>query len=73
MEPVTVGSAVEIRTADGKMLLRRAVTGIEKGQDFLVVWVCKQEEWDLAKEEHREPNAVPWPADAVQSVERVPN
>jgi hypothetical protein len=35
------------------------------GEDFAVVWVCREEEWTAAQREGREPVGIPWPADAV--------
>jgi hypothetical protein len=41
---------------------------IVRGEDFPVVWVAREEEWEAAQAEGREPNAVPWPADDVRLV-----
>ena len=66
MEPILKGDSIEITTADGQLLARRAVTGIQKGSDFLVVLVCKEEEWNSARSEGRDAVGIPWPADAVR-------
>ena len=65
------GTHVTVRSATGALLERRAVTGIVKGQDFPVVWVCREEEWETAQNEGRDPQAVPWPAEAVALAEAV--
>ncbi len=64
------GSNVVVRTADDERLSRRAITGVEMGSKFEVVWVCKEEEWEAADAEGREPRAMPWPADAVELASR---
>lgn len=63
------GSKVAVRDAFGDELPRRAVTGVVDGDDFPVVWVCREEEWEAARAEGREPDAVPWPAEAVWSAD----
>lgn len=68
MSTVEPGSTVIIRTADGKTLDRRAITGVERGSTFDVVWVCKEEEWVAATREGRDPESVPWPAEDVTAV-----
>ena len=49
-----------------ELLERRAVTGVVMGNDFEVVRVCAEEEWDTAASEGRQPNSTPWPAEDVQ-------
>jgi hypothetical protein len=63
------GTRVTVRSADGKHLPRRAVTGVEKGADFPIVWVSREEEWAAAETEGRDPDAVPWPAEDVEADE----
>lgn len=65
MTAIEPGTRVIVRTADGEELTRRAVSGVEMGSTFEVVWVCKESEWEAAITEGREPDALPWPADAV--------
>jgi hypothetical protein len=60
------GARVQAKSADGKMLTRRALTGVVMGQDFPVVWICREEEWEAAEQEGREPEGVPWPAEDVE-------
>ena len=59
------GAHVTVRDALGQLLPRRAITGVVPGHDFPVVWVCGEEEWEAAREEGREPEDVPWPAEDV--------
>jgi hypothetical protein len=48
-------------------LERRALTGVVEGQDFPVVWVCKEVEWSEARDQGPDsPDAVPWPAEDVR-------
>ncbi len=60
------GDSLMARTATGKKVPRRAVSSVESGGDFLVVWVCEEDEYERAEREGRKPNAVPWPANAVE-------
>lgn len=60
------GQRVLARTSADKLLPRRAATGVVPGEDFQVVWVCPEDEWEKAKQEEREPRATPWPANEVQ-------
>jgi len=66
LTPIEPGSRVIVRAADGERLTRRALTAVEMGSTFEVVWVCKDEEWEAATAEGREPEGMPWPADAVE-------
>ena len=65
MLSISPGDPVTILTALGERLPRRALTGVTTGSDFLVVWVCREEEWEAARRDSREPEGVPWPADDV--------
>lgn len=66
METIERGARVVVVDASGDALQRRAVTGVTPGNEFAVVWACRQEEWDAAQGEGREPDAVPWPAEDVR-------
>ena len=59
------GSEVVVRTVDNRLVRRRAVTGVVQGDDFPVVWVCREEEYRAAQAQGREPEAIPWPAGDV--------
>lgn len=61
------GKTVLVRDAWGATLTKRAVTGVTAGRDFAVVWACRQEEWEAAEREGREPEALPWPAEDVST------
>jgi hypothetical protein len=52
--------------AEGEELPRRALGGPEMGQNFRVVWVCREEEWHAAMRDGRLPDGVPWPAEDVR-------
>lgn len=64
------GVAVTVRTAFGTVLERVALSGIETGRDFPVVWVCMRDEWQAAMAEGSEPEGLPWPAEDVAVVDR---
>jgi hypothetical protein len=61
---IRAGDHVIARSAKGD-LERRAATGVMMGGDFEVVWVVRPEEWEAAKKEGRDPEAIPWPAEDV--------
>jgi len=71
MEPMSMvevrpGDTVVVVNAFGQRDQRRALSGVElEGHDFPVIWVCSNDEWQLATAEDREPEGVPWPADDV--------
>lgn len=62
------GTAVLVRDVAGRQLSKRALTGVVEGATFPVVWACREEEWDAAEHEGREPEGCPWPAEDVQAV-----
>jgi hypothetical protein len=64
------GDAVTVRTAFGDLLERVALTGVEMGRDFPVVWVCSRDEWEAGTTETDKPEGLPWPADDVRLVDR---
>lgn len=61
---ISRGDHVEAMSLTGP-LERIATTAVVEGTRFPVVWVCREEEWDQALRENREPDAVPWPAEDV--------
>jgi hypothetical protein len=67
---VRPGDLVMVRTALGDWRQRRAVTGVEPGDRFAIVWACPLEEWNAARAEGRDPDAVPWPAEDVRLAEK---
>jgi len=66
---IVAGQEIEVRDAFGQTLRRRALTGVEPGDTFPVVWAAREEEWVAARAEGREPEATPWPAEDVRPVE----
>lgn len=66
------GSRVLVRTAFDNMVARRAVTGVEAGIDFPVVWVCTEEEWAAAQQNGSPVEGDPWPMEDVSLPEGVP-
>lgn len=65
MSTITAGQRVVVRDAFGHVLNRVAVTDIVRGHDFPVVWIAHVDEWEASQAEHREPEAVPFPAEDV--------
>jgi hypothetical protein len=66
MSTIDPGSRVLATSASGEQLERRAITGPVDGDDFRVVWVCREEEWVAALNEGRDPEGIPWPVEDVQ-------
>lgn len=62
------GMKVNVRTAFDDVVPRRAVTGLVRGMDFPVVFVCTEEEWAASVAEGRDPEGVPWPVEDVHPV-----
>jgi hypothetical protein len=60
------GSQVSVIDARGRELRKRALSSVVPGRDFLIVWVCREEEWQAAESEGRRPEGVPWPAEDVR-------
>jgi hypothetical protein len=59
------GDRVLALNARGERGERVALTEVVMGRDFLVVWICRPEEWVAAQAEGREAVGVPWPAEDV--------
>lgn len=71
MEAIKPGTHVMVTTADGQELARRALTEVIQGEDFPVVWVTTENEWEAADVDSRRPDGWPWPAEDVQPVEGI--
>lgn len=71
IETVT-GQPIEVRDAFGNKLRRIALGPVDPGDEFAVVWACREEEWQAAQAEGREPDGTPWPIEDVEVLERVP-
>jgi hypothetical protein len=67
MENFQAGDHVEAVDAEGERLPRRALGGVVDGEDFPVIWVCREDEWVAASREGRQPEGVPWPAEDVST------
>ena len=61
---ISAGMKVMARTAFGNVVERRAV-GSPEMSDFVIVRLVREEEWQAALSEGREPVSVPWPAEDV--------
>jgi len=59
------GDPVIATTATGAKIRMRAVRPPEAGRDFPVVWLATEEEFARAEAQNVEPEAIPWPLDAV--------
>lgn len=60
------GSKVVVETAYGDEIERRALSGVEEGEAFPVIWVCTEEEWLKARTNGGEAKGTPWPVDHVR-------
>jgi hypothetical protein len=65
MKSIDYGDQVTATDAAGAGLPKRALGTIVQGVDFPVIWVCREEEWEAARQEGRDPEGVPWPAEDV--------
>lgn len=63
----TRGDLVLAVDASGEELPKRALGPAMRGTKFTVVWVCREEEWQAAQREGREPDGVPWPVEDVRA------
>ena len=63
------GDTVTVRTAFGDRLERVALSTVEMGRDFPVVWVCSPTEWERRDEAVGGPEGLPWPAEDVELAE----
>ena len=70
MTAIRPGMKVIARAIDGEALERRALSEVVDGEDFPVVWVAREDEWEASRKEDREPEGFPWPADDVTVAER---
>ena len=63
---VRPGIIVKVKDGRGRVHVRRAVTGVEPGDQFPIVWVVREEEWAAAAGAGREVEGpMPWPAEDV--------
>jgi hypothetical protein len=59
---INTGDLVTVETASGGHAKLRALGPPTRGHDFLVVWVCDEEEWNSFG---ADAEGVPWPASSV--------
>jgi hypothetical protein len=59
------GTRVQVRNAYDETLVMVAVSAPQAGDDFPVVWVCSEEEFERASAAGDAPSAIAWPLDAV--------
>ncbi len=71
-EEIQLGTRIEARDAFGRWNERRAITGVLPGEDFPLVWVCPEDEWEAAKREGREPEGIPFPLEDVRVSKQTP-
>ena len=62
------GDRVIVENALGERSERVAMTGVVQGHDFMVVWVCRPDEWEAAQREGRDPVGMPYPKDDVYAI-----
>jgi len=60
------GDRVRAFTAAHEWIALRAVTTVERGQDFPIVWVCDDNDWESAGDGSRPEGAIPWPAESIE-------
>lgn len=63
---IATGDAVYVLDIRRQEHRRRALTGPISGHDFPVIWACREDEWEAAQQENREPEGMPWPAEDVR-------
>ncbi len=66
MRQIEKGDAVRVEDWRGQKHGRRAISPAVRGHDFVVVWICREEEWEAARSEGREPQGMPWPEPDVE-------
>jgi hypothetical protein len=62
---IVPGVVVQATTASGSVVPMRATSMAMRGKDFPVVWVCTEEDWQVANEAGIEPDSLPWPLTAL--------
>lgn len=65
------GTFLTCATAGGGRVIMRALSSVEQGLDFPVVWVCIPEEYEHTEATEGGPHGIPWPLTAVQVAEGV--
>jgi hypothetical protein len=70
MDELEVGDIVTVVDAQGARRRKRALSPVIQGGSFMVVWACREEEWQAARAEGRDPVGIPWPAEDVSLAEK---
>ena len=66
MLEIQPGDKVTVRSADNRRFPRRALTGVMEGDNFQVVWVCREDQWTGTIPQVLVDKGVPWPVEDVQ-------
>lgn len=71
MAQLREGDHIEVTDALGRVFRKRALSDVEEGGRFPVVWACSLEEWDAATSDgtEPEPEPFPWPLRSVRVLE----
>lgn len=62
------GDQVRATTAGGTTVIMRALAAPRAGRDFEVLWVATEEEWNRSQAEGDEPDGLPWPTSAIETL-----
>ena len=65
MDEFKPGDLVVVVDAEGQKRRKRALSSVIQGGSFPVVLACREEEWEAALAEGRDPVGLPWPAEDV--------
>lgn len=65
MDELKIGDIVVVVDVEGVRRRKRALSPVMQGGSFPVVWACREEEWQAARAEGRDPIGLPWPAEDV--------
>jgi hypothetical protein len=68
LEELKPGDLIRVVDSVGAQRTKRALGPATQGGTFPVVWACREEEWQAATAENREPEGMPWPAEDVSAV-----
>jgi hypothetical protein len=66
MQEISPGARLSVTDWKGQKHKRVAITPAIDGEDFRVVWACRETEWQDAQREGREPEGLPWPESDVE-------
>lgn len=63
---ITAGTLLVVTTASGEEVPMRATGHPVRGRDFPVVWVCTEDEFQMAEASGKSMEGVPWPLTDVK-------